>query len=491
MAPSLPEKRKVLPNDITELRRLLSSTNADVLTPTDSGYDATVERWSRAAEKPSGVSIAPTSAEQIAIAIRYATEQNLEVAVKGGGHSTAGASSTDGGLLIDLGRMRNVLVDLSKQRLHVQGGCLWSDVDNAAWEHRLATVGGTVDDTGVGGLTLGGGYGMLSGQRGLVIDNVVSATVVLASGEIVTASEDENADLFWALLGAGQNFGVTTEFVLQAYQQSEVYKGTMVFLPTPENITKLVAAVNHLYHVAKGGRSKKCMSLLAKAPDGSGNTVLVFIASYDGPEAEGKAVFQHFTDIGPCMSTMCSGPYPEVNKMIPVSTGLRSSIKGAAYVLPIRDTFFTEMMGKFEVFHGQCGDAGASLIAWELFDPTVLASSEKGCFANRGYHMNTVIMPVWTQATNDMQCREWAREMSFMFKHELETHGLRTGEGASVRGKKGATLLYGNYDQNDEQSRDIFGDNYPRLQKLKARYDPSNVFNKLFAITPDPVSNGQ
>ena len=97
---------------------------------------------------------------------------------------------------------------------------------------------------------------MLSGQRGLVIDNVVSATVVLASGEIVKASEDSNADLFWALLGAGQNFGVMTELVLQAYPQGDVFKGTMVFLPTSGNITKLVAAVNDLYQVPQGGRSE-------------------------------------------------------------------------------------------------------------------------------------------------------------------------------------------------------------------------------------------
>ena len=268
MAPPAAERRKVTASDITQLHRLLSSTKAGVLTPTDSGYGLTIERWSRGAEKPSGVSICPTSAEEVAIAIRYATDHEIEVAVKGGGHSTAGASSTDGGLLIDLGRMRTVRVDVSKQQLHVQGGCLWSDVDDAAWEHRLATVGGTVADTGVGGLTLGGGYGMLSGQRGLVIDNVVAATVVLASGKIVRASKSENADLFWALLGAGQNFGVVTELVLQAYPQEDVFKGTMVFLPTPETIKKLVAAVNELYHVPEGGQSKskgRGMGLLGMA----------------------------------------------------------------------------------------------------------------------------------------------------------------------------------------------------------------------------------
>ncbi|KAK4541909.1 hypothetical protein LTR36_007273 [Oleoguttula mirabilis] len=498
MAPTA-EKRKVGEADVQKLRQLLEGTDASVLTPSDAGYSASIERWSRAAEKPSGVSIVPTSAEQVAVAIKYASEQNLDVAVKGGGHSTAGASSTNGGLLIDLGRMRKVNVDTDKQLFHVQGGCLWGDVDEAGWKHGLATVGGTVADTGVGGLTLGGGYGMLSGQRGLVIDNVVGATVVIANGDIEKASKKENADLFWALLGAGQNYGVTTEFVLQAYPQSDVYMGSMVFLPTLENVTKLVKAVNELYHIPEGGVSKsrgRGMGLLglAKPPEAGGKSVILFFASHDGPEDEGKALFKPFSDIGPIVNTMAAGPYPQVNKMVPSMIGMRSSMKGAAFVLPIREQFVSDMLEKYESFSVQCDDAAASLVAWELYDPTKVVASEEGSFANRGFHLNSLIMPTWTKAENDQQCRQWARDMSLMFQHELETHGEATSDGieggASIRGHKGAVMLYGNYDQYDEKSKDIFGTNYHRLQQLKAKYDPTNVFNKLFPITPEAASNG-
>ena len=175
--------------------------------------------------------------------------------------------------------MRKVDVNVNKQQLHVQGGCLWSDVDDAAWAHGLATVGGTVADTGVGGLTLGGGYGVLSGTLGLVIDNTVSFTTVLANGEIKTANKKENADLFWALNGAGQNFGVTTEFVLQAYPQRQPYLGTMLFPATNENISKLVAAINNLYQINNtpdGPQTKangRAMSLVgfAKPPPAEGS----------------------------------------------------------------------------------------------------------------------------------------------------------------------------------------------------------------------------
>ena len=157
-ATSTTPKRKITPTDITALRDLLSATTAKVFSPSDPEIAISIERWSKAAEKPAGVSIVPSTAEEIGIALKYANEHEIDVAVKGGGHSTAGASSTDGGLLIDLrAGMNSVSVDPEKKLLHVQGGAIWGDVDAAAWEHGLATVGGTVADTGVGGLTLGGG----------------------------------------------------------------------------------------------------------------------------------------------------------------------------------------------------------------------------------------------------------------------------------------------------------------------------------------------
>lgn len=125
-------------------------------------------------------------------------------------------------------------------------------------------------------------------------------------------------------------------------------------------------------------------------------------------------------------------------------------MKGAAFVMPIREQFVASMLEKYDEFNKQCDDAAASLVAWELYDPSKVVEGDEGSFANRGYHLNSLIMPMWTKAENDGQCRQWAREMSLMFKHELEAHDQRTSEGveggASVRGHKGAVLLYGNYD---------------------------------------------
>lgn len=317
--------RLVSANDIDSLRQLLNGTQAEVRGPSDSGYEKSIDRWSKAAEKPAGVAIAPTCAQDVSIVVKYAAQNGLDVAVKGGGHSTAGVSSTNGGILIDLqSKMRKVTVDTDKKQLHVQGGALWSDVDDAAWEHGLATVGGTVADTGVGGLTLGGGYGVLSGAYGLVIDNCVSFETVTANGDIVNSSKVENEDLFWGLRGAGQNFGITTVFVLQAYPQSKIYMGTMLFPAKEEVIAKLVDALNDLYRVketSQGPQTKskgKAMSLVgfAKPPPAEGATMVLMNAVFDGSEEEGKKMFQPFFDIGPAVNgmKMVSRTFPDLSR---------------------------------------------------------------------------------------------------------------------------------------------------------------------------------
>ncbi|KAK3650875.1 hypothetical protein LTR22_012351 [Elasticomyces elasticus] len=492
-----PGKRGVTSDDIITLRRLLSSTAAAVLSPSDPGYEKTIERWSRAAEKPAGVTVVPSSTEDVAVVVKYANDNNIDLAVKGGGHSTAGASSTNGGLLIDLGGgLRYTNVDAKNKLLYVGGGALWGDVDEAAWKHGLATVGGTVADTGVGGLTLGGGYGALSGEHGLVIDNVVSATVVVANGEIKHVSETENPDLFWALLEAGQNFGVTTEFVLQAFPQSDMCIGTMLFAPTPENVSRLVAAVNDLHevkHTPQGPKSKsqgRSMTLLsiAKPPAAGGQTLMVAVLAFNGPESEAREMYKEFLSIGAIAETITMAPYTQVNKQLPAPSGMRSSMKGAAFVLPLRDGFVHEVLATYEAFTASCDDANGSLVSWELYDPSIVVHSDKGSFANRGFHLNNLIMPMWTQPIHDQKCRQWARDVSNMFKKEMEVHNEMATKGLegdmSLRGNKGAVLLYGNYDQYDEISKDIFGVNHEQLAKTKQKYDPGNMFNKLFAITP-------
>ena len=449
-------KRKASAADIRALKNALVGTDAEVFGPCDEGYSATLERWSQTAEKPAGVSVLPSSAEEVSVAVKYATENGLDLAVKGGGHSTSGASSTDGGVLVNLGRMRHVKVDPEKKVLFVQGGALWHDVDTAAWQHGLATVGGTVADTGVGGLTLGGGYGYLSGQHGLVIDNVVSATIVLASGEIKETSNDENPDLFWALLGTGQNFGVTTSFVLRAYEQGEVFTGTMVFRPTAENVKKIVTAANHLYQVNKtadGPRAKSrgrssTVLLLEKHSCAESQVMIRVVNVFFGTEPDGRALLKPFFDMEPLEDTMAMQPYPNINNHFPNKSGMRISMKGVAFALPLREEFVGNVIATYNEFITTNRDAADTLIAWEFFDATEVLSRCTGSFANRGYHLNGFIAPVWSSRANDHSCRQWAGNVANMFKDEMQKRRAKPGKGEFIakKDRDGEVVAYGNYD---------------------------------------------
>lgn len=452
-------KRSINAEDISTLKSLLSSTSAAVLTAQDEAYAASIKRWSNAAEKPAGVAVAPTSAEEVAIAVKYAAEQGIDLAVKGGGHSTAGVSSTDGGLLIDLNaKMRGVTVDEARRLFIVQGGAAWGDVDQAGAQHGLATVGGTVTDTGVGGLTLGGGYGWLSGQRGLVIDNLVECTIVLASGEIKKVSRDAEPDLFWALQGAGQNFGVVTEFVLKAFPQGDVFAGMLIFPPTPEHLEKVVAATNDLYTADSSGKTKVAGRgaggiALARPPPAGGQVMLLAVVIYFGTESEAKSVYKGLYDAGPVVDTTAMVPYAVTNTLLAPPIGLRASMKGTAFTMPIRLPFAQKLLDEYTAFTAGNDDTGISLVLWECYDPAaVVANMDEGSFANRGWHLNGMVCPIWSKSENDAACRQWARDMTALFKAELEAV---SGGGASksveggvgLRGNKGATMLYGNYDR--------------------------------------------
>ena len=217
---------------------------AEILVPGEPGYEHSLKRWSASCIKPAAVVVRPNNAHEVSLALRYATEQHvLPLAVCGGGHSTSGDSSSDGGMVIDLARMRSTSVDPQSETITFGGGCTWEDVNGALWKHGLATVSGTVADTGVGGLILCGGYGYLTGRHGLALDCLLSCEVVLANGDIVIASKDENTDLFWGLRGAGPNFGIVTSFTSQGYPQGDCWAGFLGF--PPEKLDELINFGNH------------------------------------------------------------------------------------------------------------------------------------------------------------------------------------------------------------------------------------------------------
>ncbi|MFL5777668.1 MAG: FAD-binding oxidoreductase [Chloroflexota bacterium] len=212
MAGLLTEERhaEALPGSaLDDLRKTFDGL---VIGPTDSMYADARRVWNGAIDKYPALVVQPRGTAEVATAVRFARTHELEISVRCGGHGTSGQSTTDGGIVIDLGLMRGVRVDAAARRAWVQGGALLRDVDREAQLHGLATTGGVISHTGVGGLTLGGGYGYLGRRFGLACDNVMSAEVVTANGDVLSASPDENPDLYWGIRGGGGNFGVVTGF---------------------------------------------------------------------------------------------------------------------------------------------------------------------------------------------------------------------------------------------------------------------------------------
>src|ERR1700689_3117734 len=194
---------------------LSSRFSGTITSPDDAGYDQARTVWNGMIDKHPGLILRCTSTEDVVAAVGVAREFGLAPAVRGGGHNVAGKAMADGGLTIDLGGMRNVTVEPDKHLVHVDGGCLLGDVDAATAKHDLIVPAGIMSETGVAGLSLGGGIGWFSRKHGLTCDQFVELEVVLASGEVVETSADQHPDLFWALRGGGGNFGVVTRFTFR------------------------------------------------------------------------------------------------------------------------------------------------------------------------------------------------------------------------------------------------------------------------------------
>ncbi len=211
------------------IEALRNTIKGQVILPGDSDFDESRAIWNAMFDRKPAIIVKSLNVEDVAEAVNFGKHNNLLIAVKGGGHNSAGTAVCDDGLMIDLSLMQDVDIDTDNETVKVQGGCLLGAVDEATQKHGLAVSSGIISHTGVGGLTLGGGFGWISRKYGLSVDNLISAEMVTANGEIVTASNAENPDLFWAIRGGGGNFGIVTSFEFKAAKiGTEVYSGPVV-----------------------------------------------------------------------------------------------------------------------------------------------------------------------------------------------------------------------------------------------------------------------
>jgi hypothetical protein len=284
--------------------------------------------------------------------------------------------------------------------------------------------------------------------------------MVLASGEVVTCSETESQELFWAVRGAGQNFGAAVEFVYRAHEQAECYAGLAMFPAEEEVLRKVVEVTNRLYTPTEKARGEYASSVLggkgagglgfARPPPAGGRVIILAPVFYHGTEEAAKEAYKELFALGPMINTCAMVPYTMANQMLnpPPMPAMRSSMKGASYTWPLRPEFAWETLKSFEEFTDRVPDARGSLLLYEANDAAKAVQSASNTdmgFCNRGWQANACIAPIWDGQGNDQVSRQWARDAAELFKEELKRGGQVGGVG--TKGANGAVMIYGNYDR--------------------------------------------
>jgi FAD/FMN-containing dehydrogenase len=300
-------------NDASSFESFAERFSGELIGPSDPGYDDSRQGWNAMIDKRPTLIVRPRGTADVISAVNYARETGLPVAVRCGGHSYAGKSVCDDGLLIDLSLMKGVRVDPAGRTARANGGVLWGEFDHETQVFGLATPGGRISTTGIGGFTLGGGYGWLSPKYGLACDNLVAADVVTADGQLVTASEHENEDLLWGLRGASSNFGVVTSFEFRLHSVGPLIVGGMLLYPVHKASGVLRAYRD--YVDAGPDELSTAFGLFSALPEEflpeelRGQTLLGILVIHCGDLAEGERVVRPLKEIGPPSVDMV-GPVP-------------------------------------------------------------------------------------------------------------------------------------------------------------------------------------
>ncbi|KAJ5293566.1 hypothetical protein PENANT_c054G00971 [Penicillium antarcticum] len=452
------------------LRKSLGD-DAEVLTSDSEGYAESIRRWSETCEKEAGAVVRVTTSQQVATVVSFARKNHVPFVVQVGGHSTDASSSTHGGIVIDLSKMCRVVVDPASKTVAVQGGATWRDVDTATARYGLAIVGGTLDLSGVAGTTLGGGYGWLTGRYGLAIDNLLSVRIILADGSDIVASETKEPDLFWAVRGAGQAFGVVTELVFQAHdQKSPVFGGLLIF--SVESLKEVVEFSNNF-----SMRANKDQGLFFgfTCPPPERKAAIFAILFYNGSFKEAQSFFSPLLSIRPIVNETDMMPYERLNTTIErftSSTG-RKSISGINVTLPLDFDRVCHLFQKFKAIITTNRRVEESTLTFQLlpYAATVQVPLEGTACANRGLNYNACIIFCWHDPDQDKSMHNLQQELLMEVE---DCGGIRDYE----KHHQGVGVVYANFAGKAAPLVDIFGANLPRLQLLKTKYDPDNVFKK-------------
>ncbi|MGD9882793.1 MAG: FAD-binding oxidoreductase [Reyranella sp.] len=428
----------------------------------DEGYEGARRVWNGNIDRRPALIARCTGPADVQQTVNFARTHGLLLSVRGGGHSAPGYGTNDGGLVLDLSPMKAISVDSGKRTARVEGGVLWRELDAATQAHGLATTGGTVSNTGVGGLTLGGGLGWLMGKHGLTIDNLLSAEVVTADGQLRKVNAMEHPDLFWALRGGGGNFGVVTAFEFRLHPVTQVLGG-MVIYPLDQ-----AAAVLRFYRDFCPTLPDEAEAYAALLTSPEGIPVAALLLGYNGPIVDGEKVFAPARQFGKPLADLVA-PMPYSARQVMLDTpnaehGLHRYWR-SAFTEQISDALIEALVAAAAKFSSPL----SALIFFYLHGAGTRVPEGATAFAARRPQWDFDAIGQWTDGSESATHIAWLRDVW----GRVEPH---------LQGS-----IYINHiaaDDTPEKVRASFGANHRRLRELKAVFDPTNLFRVNANVSP-------
>jgi FAD/FMN-containing dehydrogenase len=450
-------------------KELAPSFQGELIGPNDPGYEEGCKVYNAMIDKRPALIARPTRPEDVASAIAFARTHDLLVAIRGGGHNGAGLGTCDDGLVIDLSLLKSVEVDPDARTVRVGGGCTWGEVDRATQEYELAVPAGVISTTGVGGLTLGGGLGHLTRKYGLTIDNLLGAELVLANGERVIANADENSDLYWAIRGGGGNFGVVTTFVFRASPAGTVVAGP-TFWPIEQSVEVLSAYREFLPAAPRELTGFFAFHFVPPGPpfpeELHRRHVCGVVWNYLGTEEELAKLLAPMLEVG---TPLLHGVHP-----MPLATlnGAFDGLYPPGDQWYWRADFVKELSDEAVELHAEWGTKLPTLKSTMHMYPIDGAAHDVGsadtAWSYRDARWGSVMAGVDPDPANVETIRRW----SVGYQEALHPYSA------------GGAYLNMIMDEGQERVKAGYRDNYDRLARVKAAYDPDNVFRVNQNIRP-------
>jgi FAD/FMN-containing dehydrogenase len=438
----------------------IKGVRGEVLRPGMPSFDEARRLYNGMIDRRPAVIVRCASPDDVIRCVDHARENDVPLSVRAGGHGVAGNALKDGGVVIDLSAMREVLIDPSRRTAWVGGGATWMDLDPVAMEQGLATTGGRVSSTGIGGFTLGGGAGWLMSRFGLACDNLRSAEIVTADGELRTVSDDDDPDLMWALRGAGGNFGVVTSMELDLHPIDVTLSG---LLQWPR---RMAPEVLRAFRDLAVDAPDELGLVFACVTDRSGRPSVTVTVCWTGDITDGERTLAQLRSLGPpIIDTVGRMKYDEVQTMLDYTGvwGSRNYWK-SGYVPDLTEGAMETIIKNTEMMPSPL----AAIHLWAHHGAANRVPETATAFPNRAFPFNLHIIGAWTDPLVDAEGVAWTRK----FYDDMRPH---------FSGRS-----YVNFDDLKEPSRveSAYGPNYQRLAELKSRYDPNNMFRSNQNVRP-------